>query len=45
MGTLYAAIAIGIIVTYRGTGVINFATGAMAMWGADVSSGDGDRAT
>ena len=35
-GTLYAAIGMGVIVTYRGTGVINFATGAMAMWGAYV---------
>ncbi|MFT3855533.1 MAG: branched-chain amino acid ABC transporter permease/ATP-binding protein [Ilumatobacteraceae bacterium] len=44
-GCLYAAIAMGVIVTFRGTGVINFATGAIAMWGAYVfaelrSSGD-----
>ena len=37
-GTLYAAIGMGVIITYRGTGVINFATGAMAMWGAYVYS-------
>ena len=36
IGTLYAAIGMGVIVTYRGTGVVNFATGAMAMWGAYV---------
>ena len=35
-GCIYAAIAMGVIVTYRGTGIINFATGAMAMWGAYV---------
>ena len=36
VGCLYAAIGIGVIVTYRGTGVINFATGATAMWGTYV---------
>ena len=35
-GCIYAAIGMGIVVTYRGTVVINFATGAMAMWGAYV---------
>ncbi|MFZ4719559.1 MAG: ABC transporter permease subunit [Ilumatobacteraceae bacterium] len=35
-GVLYAAIGMGVVITYRGTGVINFATGAMAMWGAYV---------
>ncbi len=35
-GALYAAIAMGVVITFRGTGVINFATGAMAMWGAYV---------
>lgn len=35
-GTIYAAISMGVVITYRGTGIINFATGAMAMWGAYV---------
>ncbi len=35
-GVLYAAVGMGVVITYRGTGVINFATGAMAMWGAYV---------
>lgn len=35
-GSIYAAVAMGVVVTYRGTGIINFATGAMAMWGAYV---------
>ena len=32
-GCLYAAIGMGVVVTYRGAGVINFATGAIAMRG------------
>ncbi len=35
-GSIYAAISMGVVITYRGTGIINFATGAMAMWGAYV---------
>ena len=35
-GCIYAAISMGVVITYRGTGIINFATGAMAMWGAYV---------
>ncbi len=35
-GCLYAALSMGLVITYRGTGIINFATGAMAMWGAYV---------
>ena len=35
-GCINAAVAMGVIITYRGTGIINFATGAMAMWGAYV---------
>ena len=35
-GCLYAALSMGLVITYRGTGVINFATGAMATWGAFV---------
>jgi ABC-type branched-subunit amino acid transport system ATPase component/branched-subunit amino acid ABC-type transport system permease component len=31
-GTAYAAIALGLVVTYKGTGVINFAAGAMGAW-------------
>jgi len=35
-GSIYAALAMGLVVTYKGTGVINFAQGAMAMFGAYV---------
>src|SRR3954447_3616927 len=35
-GAAYAAIALGLVVTYKGTGVINFAAGAMAAWGCYV---------
>ena len=30
VGAVYAALALGIVVTYQGTGVINFAAAAMA---------------
>ncbi len=30
-GALYAAFAMSVIITYRGSGVVNFAVGAMAM--------------
>src|SRR3546814_11149817 len=33
-GALYAALAQGILVAYRGSGVVNLAQGAMAMYGA-----------
>ena len=33
-GSIYAALAAGIVVVYRGTGIINFAAGAMGMWSA-----------
>ena len=36
LGSVYAALASGIIVVYKGTGVINFACGAMAAWAAFV---------
>jgi len=36
LGAVYAALALGLVVVYKGTGVINFAQGAMAMWGAFV---------
>jgi ABC-type branched-subunit amino acid transport system ATPase component/branched-subunit amino acid ABC-type transport system permease component len=36
-GTVYAALATGIVVTYRGTGVINFAAGTLGTWGAYVA--------
>lgn len=36
VGSFYAALATGLVVTYRGTGVINFAAGAMASWGVYV---------
>ena len=32
----YAGISLGIVMTYKGTGVINFAAGAIAAWGAFV---------
>jgi ABC-type branched-subunit amino acid transport system ATPase component/branched-subunit amino acid ABC-type transport system permease component len=35
-GAIYAAMGTGLVVTFKGTGVINFAAGAMAMWGAYV---------
>ena len=35
-GAAYAGISLGIVVIYKGTGVINFAAGAMAAWGAFV---------
>ena len=36
LGSLYAALALGLVVVYKGTGVVNFAQGAMAMWAAFV---------
>jgi branched-chain amino acid transport system permease protein len=33
-GTLVAAIALGVVLTYRGSGVVNFASGAIAMYSA-----------
>ena len=33
-GAAYAALAMALVTTYRGTGVINIAQGAMAMWAA-----------
>src|SRR5437763_15063537 len=44
-GAIYAAIALGLLMTYRSSGVINFAHGAAAMYGAYVFVGlrvDGD---
>jgi branched-chain amino acid transport system permease protein len=35
-GSVYAALAMGLVTTYRGTGVINFAQAAIAAWGAYV---------
>jgi ABC-type branched-subunit amino acid transport system ATPase component/branched-subunit amino acid ABC-type transport system permease component len=35
-GAAYTGIALGIVVTYKGTGTVNFAAGAMAAWGAFV---------
>ena len=31
-GALYAALGIGVVVGFRGTGIINFAAGALAVW-------------
>jgi branched-subunit amino acid ABC-type transport system permease component len=33
LGSIYAALGAGLVVVYRGSGVINFAQGAMAMYG------------
>jgi branched-chain amino acid transport system permease protein len=38
-GALIAAIALGVVLTYRGSGVVNFATGATAMYAAYVYTG------
>ena len=35
-GAAYAAVALSLVVTFKGTGVINFAAGAMAAWGCYV---------
>ncbi len=35
-GAAYAAVAMALVTTYRGTGVVNIAQGAMAMWAAFV---------
>jgi branched-chain amino acid transport system permease protein len=35
-GSIYASLAMGLVTTYRGTGVINFAQAAIAAWGAYV---------
>ena len=34
LGALYASLALGLVVVFKGTGVVNFAQGAMAMWAA-----------
>jgi len=34
IGSIYATLGVGIVVVYKGSGVINFAQGAMAMYGA-----------
>ena len=33
LGSIYAMLGAGLVVVYRGSGVINFAQGAMAMYG------------
>ncbi len=38
-GALVSAIALGVVLTYRGSGVVNFATGATAMYTAYVYTG------
>ncbi|HVF73547.1 MAG TPA: ABC transporter permease [Acidimicrobiales bacterium] len=35
-GSVYAAIATGLVVTYKGSGIINFAQGALGVWAAYV---------
>ena len=37
-GALIAAVGLGVVLTYRGSGVVNFATGAMAMYTSYVYS-------
>ncbi|MGY1810973.1 ABC transporter permease [Blastococcus sp. SYSU D00669] len=36
LGAVYVGLATGLLLVYRATGIINFAQGAMAMWGAYV---------
>jgi branched-chain amino acid transport system permease protein len=31
-GAIIAALGLGMVITYQGSGVVNFAAGAMAMW-------------
>jgi branched-chain amino acid transport system permease protein len=38
-GAIYASLANGLLLTYRATGIINFAMGATAMWGGYVYTG------
>jgi ABC-type branched-subunit amino acid transport system ATPase component/ABC-type branched-subunit amino acid transport system permease subunit len=35
-GSIFSALALGLVLTYKGTGVINFAAGAMGAWSAYV---------
>jgi len=35
-GAIIASLTVGLVVTFKGTGVVNFAQGAIAMWGAYV---------
>jgi ABC-type branched-subunit amino acid transport system ATPase component/branched-subunit amino acid ABC-type transport system permease component len=35
-GAVYAAVAVGLVLTYRGSGVINFSQALMGLWGAYV---------
>ncbi len=37
-GAVYAALSLGLVITYKGTGVINFAAGAMGAWSGYVYS-------
>ena len=36
LGAVYIGLGTGLVLVYRATGIINFAQGAMAMWGAYV---------
>jgi branched-chain amino acid transport system permease protein len=38
-GAIIASLTIGLVVIYKGTGILNFAQGAVAMWGAYVYNG------
>jgi ABC-type branched-subunit amino acid transport system ATPase component/branched-subunit amino acid ABC-type transport system permease component len=37
-GAAYAALSLGLVITYKGTGIINFAAGAMGAWSGYVYS-------
>jgi len=43
-GAIIAALGLGLVITYQGSGVVNFSAGAMAMWGtyvyADLRKGE-----
>lgn len=39
LGSVYIGLSTGLLVVYRATGIINFAQGAMAMWGVYVFAG------
>jgi ABC-type branched-subunit amino acid transport system ATPase component/branched-subunit amino acid ABC-type transport system permease component len=38
-GAVYAGLGVGLVITHKGSGVVNFAQGAVAMWGAFVYLG------
>jgi ABC-type branched-subunit amino acid transport system ATPase component/branched-subunit amino acid ABC-type transport system permease component len=36
-GAIYAAVSVGVVAVFRGSGIINFSTSAVAMWGVYVT--------